>query len=77
VNSKLRKGDKIILLRCGANNKERPAKVDYVNEAEFLPVVKLFGFLPIWISLLSDRFSGMWMLSDEGEKWKRLKTEGC
>jgi hypothetical protein len=67
AQTKLCKGDRIILLRCGANAREREAKVAYANDMELVPVVKLLGFLPIWLPIM-----GIWCIVDEGRTW-RLK----
>ena len=70
MNPKLCRGDRVTLLRCGAYGKERLAKVAYANNTEFVPVVRLLGFLPIWMPVM-----GTWMLRDEGETWSRLKVD--
>ena len=70
MNQKLCKGDIVRLLRCGANAKERLAKVGYANNDEFIPVTKLLGFLPIWVMPVP----GTWRLCDEGETWSRLEA---
>jgi hypothetical protein len=59
------KGDKVKLLRCGMNVKERPARVEYANSWQFIPTVRLLGILP-WV------VRGNWMMSDEGKTWVRL-----
>jgi hypothetical protein len=43
-------------------------KVAYTNNFVFVPVVRLLGFLPLWVPVM-----GTWELSDEGETWDRLR----
>lgn len=59
------KGDKVVLLRCGANDKERPAVVAYANDYEFVPSIWLWGFLPFRVPM------GVWRMIDEGTTWRR------
>lgn len=67
------KGDKVKLLRCGANDRERVAKVLYANDYEFIPLTKLFGFIP-WFVV---RKMGVWEVKDEGVTWVKINTEGA
>ena len=63
------KGDKVVLMRCGDNDKERVAKVAYANEYEFVPLVRALGFLPLWVPVM-----GTWKISDEGRTWRRVRS---
>ena len=61
------KGDKVKLLRCGANARERVARVAFATKYEFIPTVR-----PWWLlGLVPWPVSGSWWLADEGETWVR------
>jgi hypothetical protein len=60
------KGDVVILERSGSNNKRRKAKVEYANDYEFIPLVRVLFFLPYWWPP-----GGCWRLEDEGKTWRR------
>ena len=65
---KLCAGDKITLLRCGANAKIRNATVLYSSDLlnEFIPGVRPLGFLPLM------PVPGTWRIIDEDVTWTRL-----
>jgi hypothetical protein len=64
TNVKLCKGDKVKLLRCGSNARERVTRVAYAGDFVFVPTVRLLGIIPVPVG-------GVWLLGDEGKTWVR------